>query len=183
MTTSLDFEKFRKCHALMIGGITEGERNAARGRAAKIAGKAGMSLVEAVESILAYIPAPIAPDRSLTVVADLFPEETKQPFIWAPGDACSIEHAAGVFGYSRKRMMDFVKMHGIVVGAPGSSKMWTCLAAISMIICRDFVALELLRHDEREHSRVKRHFKHAAEREAAYYVLDRLKTKRAQRAP
>ncbi|MBB3770977.1 hypothetical protein FHS55_001572 [Angulomicrobium tetraedrale] len=44
----LDTEKFRKVHALMTGGVTEGERAAARARAATMAKRAGMTLDEAV---------------------------------------------------------------------------------------------------------------------------------------
>ncbi len=49
--TSLDTAKFRKVHALMQGGATEGERSAARMMAGKMAARAGMTLEQAVSSL------------------------------------------------------------------------------------------------------------------------------------
>ena len=47
----LDTEKFRKVHAMMTGGATEGERAAAEARAKVMASKAGMTLAQAVSKL------------------------------------------------------------------------------------------------------------------------------------
>ena len=49
--SKLDIEKFRKVHALMIGGATEGERTAAKTSAEKMARRAGVTLEQAISSI------------------------------------------------------------------------------------------------------------------------------------
>lgn len=49
--TNLDTVKFRKIHALMKGGATEGERAAARIHAGKLAARAGMTLEQAVSEM------------------------------------------------------------------------------------------------------------------------------------
>ncbi|PYE98929.1 hypothetical protein C8J35_103530 [Rhizobium sp. PP-F2F-G38] len=49
--SKLDTEKFRKVHALMKGGATEGERSAARSRAEAMAKSAGLSLQQAASSL------------------------------------------------------------------------------------------------------------------------------------
>lgn len=49
--SKLDIEKFRKVHALMTGGATEGERSAAQSRCEAIAAKAGMSLKDAIKAV------------------------------------------------------------------------------------------------------------------------------------
>lgn len=49
--TILDTTKFRKVHALMQGGATEGERQAAKVQAGKIAARAGLSVDQAVSSL------------------------------------------------------------------------------------------------------------------------------------
>lgn len=46
--STLDINKFRKVHALMIGGATEGERTAAKTSAEKMALRAGISLEQAI---------------------------------------------------------------------------------------------------------------------------------------
>lgn len=46
--SKLDIEKFRKVHALMIGGATEGERNAAKTSAEKMARRAGITVEQAI---------------------------------------------------------------------------------------------------------------------------------------
>lgn len=48
--SNLDIEKFRKVHALMIGGATEGERTAAKTSAEKMARRAGMTLQQAISA-------------------------------------------------------------------------------------------------------------------------------------
>lgn len=53
---TLDMEKLRKVHGLMTGGATEGERSAARSRAAAIAKAAGMSLDAALSKLDARRP-------------------------------------------------------------------------------------------------------------------------------
>lgn len=50
-TSNLDIEKFRKVHALMKGGATEGERAAAKNRCSAMAKKAGMTLDQAVSNL------------------------------------------------------------------------------------------------------------------------------------
>lgn len=47
--SNLDIEKFRKVYALMAGGATEGEREAARARASAMAERAGVTLSDAVK--------------------------------------------------------------------------------------------------------------------------------------
>lgn len=47
----LDTEKFRKVHALMKGGSTQGERDAARVQAGKIANRAGMTIEQAMSKL------------------------------------------------------------------------------------------------------------------------------------
>lgn len=54
--SNLDIERFRKVHALVTGGATEGERAAAKARASKIAAKAGMALSDAVSKLDAPKP-------------------------------------------------------------------------------------------------------------------------------
>ncbi len=49
--SNLDIERFRKVHALMLNGATEGERAAARSRATAMARKAGMTLLDAVSKM------------------------------------------------------------------------------------------------------------------------------------
>lgn len=49
--SNLDIEKFRKVHALMTGGATEGERAAAKNRCEALAKKAGMTLDDAVSKL------------------------------------------------------------------------------------------------------------------------------------
>lgn len=49
--SAIDLKKFRKVHALMTGGATDGERAAAKARAEAMAMKAGMTLQEAVSSL------------------------------------------------------------------------------------------------------------------------------------
>lgn len=49
--TNLDTVKFRKVHALIEGGATEGERAAARIHAGKLAARAGMTFEQAVSSL------------------------------------------------------------------------------------------------------------------------------------
>lgn len=51
MASKLDTEKFRKVYALVAGGVTEGERAAAKARAEVMAAKAGMTLKQAVSSL------------------------------------------------------------------------------------------------------------------------------------
>lgn len=46
--STLDINKFRKVHALMIGGATEGERTAAKTSAEKMARRAGITLEQAI---------------------------------------------------------------------------------------------------------------------------------------
>lgn len=49
--SNFDIERFRKVHALMTGGATEGERAAAKARAEAIAKKAGMTLRQALSKL------------------------------------------------------------------------------------------------------------------------------------
>ncbi|SFJ61600.1 winged helix-turn-helix domain-containing protein [Aerobium aerolatum] len=49
--SKLDTDKFRKVYALVTGGVTEGERAAAKARAEVMAAKAGMTLKQAVSSL------------------------------------------------------------------------------------------------------------------------------------
>ncbi|WP_022711068.1 hypothetical protein [Pseudochrobactrum sp. AO18b] len=49
--SKLDIEKFRKVHALMTGGATEGERTAAKTSAEKMARRANMTLQQALSAI------------------------------------------------------------------------------------------------------------------------------------
>ena len=49
--SKLDIERFRKVYALVTGGVTEGERAAAKARAAVMAAKAGMTLAQAVSKL------------------------------------------------------------------------------------------------------------------------------------
>lgn len=49
--TNLDTVKFRKVHALVTGGVTEGERAAAKARAEVMAAKAGMTLKQALSNL------------------------------------------------------------------------------------------------------------------------------------
>ena len=48
MASTLDMEKLRKIRALMQGGKTEGERQAAKGKAESLAARAGLSLKDAL---------------------------------------------------------------------------------------------------------------------------------------
>ncbi|MGU3399171.1 helix-turn-helix domain-containing protein [Brucellaceae bacterium D45D] len=49
--TNLDIEKFRKVHALVSGGATDGERKAAKARAEAIAKASGMTFAQAVSKM------------------------------------------------------------------------------------------------------------------------------------
>lgn len=49
--SKLDTDKFRKVHALMTAGATEGERAAARARAEAMARRAGMTLAKAIKLV------------------------------------------------------------------------------------------------------------------------------------
>lgn len=76
--SKLDTEKFRKVYALVAGGVTAGERAAAKARADVMAAKAGMTLKQAVSSLDA--PAPeVASGR----FADFFKAD---PFFKAQAD-------------------------------------------------------------------------------------------------
>ncbi|OWJ74614.1 helix-turn-helix domain-containing protein [Haematobacter genomosp. 1] len=50
-SSTLDMEKLRKVRALMLGGKTEGERLAARGRAEVLAARAGVTLQQALSKL------------------------------------------------------------------------------------------------------------------------------------
>lgn len=52
--SNLDTRKFRKVYALVMDGVTEGERMAANGRAEVMAAKAGMTLKQAVSNLDAH---------------------------------------------------------------------------------------------------------------------------------
>ncbi|CDN96065.1 hypothetical protein [Agrobacterium tumefaciens] len=54
--STLDIDKFRKVHALMTGGATDGERAAAKNRCEAIAKRAGLTLNQAVKAAKAPKP-------------------------------------------------------------------------------------------------------------------------------
>lgn len=66
--SNLDIEKFRKVHALMNGGATEGERQAAKTRAAAMAKTAGLTFEQAVSKLAAQEK----PFQPKNIVDDLF---------------------------------------------------------------------------------------------------------------
>lgn len=65
---NLDIDKFRKVHALVTGGATDGERKAAKARATAMAKSAGLTFAQAVSKMDAPKPEP----RRTNIFDDLF---------------------------------------------------------------------------------------------------------------
>lgn len=75
MVSTLDMEKLRKVRALMLGGKTEGERQAAKGKAEAIAARAGLTLQAALSKLDA--PAQAQPGNIFSGFDDWM--EAKEP--------------------------------------------------------------------------------------------------------